>query len=70
MTTDRPYHRALDLEEAFAEVRDGRGTQFAPTVVDAFFSAQRKGAGRALRPRQPEEEEPAATDKPRLKAVS
>jgi len=39
MTTDRPYHRGLSLEEAFAEVRKGRGTQFAPAVVDAFFSA-------------------------------
>ena len=42
MTTERPYHRALDLEEAFAEVRDGRGTQFAPEVVDLFFSVARK----------------------------
>jgi putative nucleotidyltransferase with HDIG domain len=42
MTTDRPYHRALTLEEAFAEVRNGRGTQFAPEVVDAFFAAHRR----------------------------
>jgi putative nucleotidyltransferase with HDIG domain len=39
MTTDRPYHRALTTEEALAEVRAGRGTQFAPVVVDAFFFA-------------------------------
>jgi putative nucleotidyltransferase with HDIG domain len=39
MTTDRPYHRALLPQEAFAEVRAGRGTQFAPDVVDAFFRA-------------------------------
>ncbi|HET9436643.1 MAG TPA: HD domain-containing phosphohydrolase, partial [Gaiellaceae bacterium] len=39
MTTERPYHRALELEEAFAEIREGRGTQFAPIVVDAFFRA-------------------------------
>ena len=45
MTTERPYHRALDLDEAFAEVRDGRGTQFAPEVVDAFFSVVRKRPG-------------------------
>jgi HD-GYP domain-containing protein (c-di-GMP phosphodiesterase class II) len=25
MTTDRPYHRALSPQEAFAEVRAGRG---------------------------------------------
>ena len=30
MTTDRPYHRALSPLEAFAEVRAGRGAQFAP----------------------------------------
>jgi putative nucleotidyltransferase with HDIG domain len=45
MTTDRPYHHALTLEEAFAEVRDGRGTQFAPVVVDAFFAAHRRRPG-------------------------
>ena len=39
MTTDRPYHRALLPQEAFAEIRNGRGTQFAPEVVDAFFAA-------------------------------
>jgi HD-GYP domain-containing protein (c-di-GMP phosphodiesterase class II) len=37
MTTDRPYHRALDPSEAEAELRSHRGTQFAPVVVDAFF---------------------------------
>jgi putative nucleotidyltransferase with HDIG domain len=45
MTTERPYHRALDLDEAFAEVRGGRGTQFVPEVVDAFFSVVRKRPG-------------------------
>ena len=45
MTTDRPYHRGLTLEEACAEVREGRGTQFAPEVVDAFFAAQRRRPG-------------------------
>jgi putative nucleotidyltransferase with HDIG domain len=42
MTTDRPYRPALSLEEAAAEVRRGRGTQFAPVVVDAFFAALRR----------------------------
>jgi putative nucleotidyltransferase with HDIG domain len=37
MTTDRPYHRALDPAEAEDELRRNRGTQFAPAVVDAFF---------------------------------
>ena len=45
MTTERPYQRALNLEEAFAEIRGGRGTQFAPQVVDAFFRAARARPG-------------------------
>jgi putative nucleotidyltransferase with HDIG domain len=42
MTTDRPYHRALTLEEASAEIRRGRGSQFSPAVVDAFFAVLRR----------------------------
>jgi HD-GYP domain-containing protein (c-di-GMP phosphodiesterase class II) len=42
MTTDRPYRRALAEHEALAQVRDGRGTQFHPAVVDAFFRAFRR----------------------------
>jgi len=38
MTTDRPYHRALTFEEASEQLREGRGTQFSPEVVDAFFA--------------------------------
>ena len=44
MTTDRPYARALSTDEALEEIRRGRGTQFVPTVVDAFFSAARRHA--------------------------
>jgi putative nucleotidyltransferase with HDIG domain len=42
MTTDRPYRPALNVEAAAAEVRRCRGTQFSPTVVDAFFAAFRR----------------------------
>jgi putative nucleotidyltransferase with HDIG domain len=42
MTTDRPYRPAMTVEEAAAEVRRCRGTQFAPQVVDAFFAALRR----------------------------
>jgi putative nucleotidyltransferase with HDIG domain len=45
MTTTRPYHRALKFEEAIAEVRQGRGTQFAPAVVDAFMAVMRTQPG-------------------------
>jgi putative nucleotidyltransferase with HDIG domain len=43
MTTDRPYHRALTVQEALAEVRSGRGAQFAPEVVDAFLATLMRG---------------------------
>jgi putative nucleotidyltransferase with HDIG domain len=43
MTTDRPYHRALSIQEALEEVRAGRGTQFAPEVVDAFLATLGRG---------------------------
>jgi len=42
MTIERPYQRALSVEEALVEVRVNRGTQFVPAVVDAFFAALRK----------------------------
>jgi putative nucleotidyltransferase with HDIG domain len=42
MTTDRPYRGALSTEQAAAEVRRCRGTQFSPAVVDAFFAAFRR----------------------------
>ena len=59
MTTDRPYHRALDRDEAEGELLRNRGTQFAPDVVDAFFRA----LGRAL---IPEAEEPVGNGAVRL----
>jgi HD-GYP domain-containing protein (c-di-GMP phosphodiesterase class II) len=36
MTSDRPYRRALPLDEVMREVRDNRGTQFDPMVTDAL----------------------------------
>jgi putative nucleotidyltransferase with HDIG domain len=42
MTSDRPYRPALSVEAAAAEVRAGTGTQFAPSVVAAFFAALRR----------------------------
>jgi putative nucleotidyltransferase with HDIG domain len=45
MTTDRPYRAALSVEQAAAEVRKCRGTQFSPAVVDAFFAAFRRQPG-------------------------
>jgi putative nucleotidyltransferase with HDIG domain len=50
MTTDRPYHRALDPNEAEAELRDNRGSQFAPAVVDAFFRILERSGGAERKP--------------------
>ena len=37
MISDRPYRRALPLDEALQEVSDRAGSQFDPEVVEAFF---------------------------------
>lgn len=39
MTSDRAYHKHVSLEEAVSILRKGSGTQFDPTVVDAFVRA-------------------------------
>jgi HD-GYP domain-containing protein (c-di-GMP phosphodiesterase class II) len=36
MTSERPYQRAMDPEDALAELGQNAGTQFDPTVVEAF----------------------------------
>jgi putative nucleotidyltransferase with HDIG domain len=58
MTTDRPYRLARSVDEAATEVRRCRGTQFSPTVVDAFFAAFRR------QPTLFEPNTPPARDKP------
>lgn len=39
MTTDRPYRKALSVEEAIAELRREAGKQFDAEVVDKFLQA-------------------------------
>jgi ribonuclease P protein subunit RPR2 len=36
LTTTRPYRPATPIGDARALIHEGRGTQFDPTVVDAF----------------------------------
>ncbi len=36
MTSNRPYGRAIDTDEALAELRANAGSQFDPAVIDAF----------------------------------
>ena len=38
MTSDRPYRRALTLDDAVGEIRTNAGKQFDPWIVDAFMS--------------------------------
>ncbi len=43
MTSDRPYRKAMPVEETLAELRRLAGSQLDPTVVDAFVSAVERG---------------------------
>jgi len=38
ITSDRPYRKGQSFKKAFDEIEKGRGTQFDPYIVDAFFS--------------------------------
>lgn len=38
MTSDRPYRRAMSAEQAVNELQRGSGSQFDPTVVEAFVA--------------------------------
>jgi putative two-component system response regulator len=37
LLSDRPYRRALDLEEAIEVIREGRGTHFDPELIDCLL---------------------------------
>ncbi|MEW6680186.1 MAG: HD domain-containing phosphohydrolase, partial [bacterium] len=37
MLSDRPYRKAMSPEAALAEIKEGIGSQFDPTVVKAFL---------------------------------
>ena len=43
MTTSRPYHPALSIDEAYEEIMRKSGTQFDPAVVAAFQKAWDEG---------------------------
>jgi HD-GYP domain-containing protein (c-di-GMP phosphodiesterase class II) len=43
MTTDRPYQKAMQFEDALLRIESFIGTRYDPTVVAAFASACREG---------------------------
>ena len=43
MTSNRPYRPAMAEEVALQNILDGKGTQFHPAVVDAFFKMKKRG---------------------------
>lgn len=47
MTTDRPYRRALSMQEAVNEMKKCSGTQFDPVIVDAFITVLKEDYGYA-----------------------
>jgi putative nucleotidyltransferase with HDIG domain len=50
MTTARPYAHGLSLNEAMLQIRSGRGKQFSPIVVDAFWNVARRRPADVLPP--------------------
>ena len=44
MASDRPYHRALSIDQIIAEVRRCTGTQFDPTIAQAFIQIAEREA--------------------------
>jgi putative nucleotidyltransferase with HDIG domain len=50
MTTHRPYAHGLSLNDALLQVREGRGKQFSPAVVDAFLVIAKRQSASILPP--------------------
>jgi HD-GYP domain-containing protein (c-di-GMP phosphodiesterase class II) len=44
MTTDRPYRKAMPVDDALTELRACAGTQFDPAVVEAVERVVRRSA--------------------------
>jgi putative nucleotidyltransferase with HDIG domain len=44
MTSDRPYRKALPLEDAISELRINSGRQFDPKIVEIFLSLAEEGS--------------------------
>lgn len=44
MTSDRPYRKGLEAEQALLEVVNNQGTQFDPKMVNAIIEAHKQGS--------------------------
>jgi putative two-component system response regulator len=40
LTSPRPYKEPFSMKKSFEIIKQGRGSHFAPDIVDAFFAAQ------------------------------
>jgi HD-GYP domain-containing protein (c-di-GMP phosphodiesterase class II) len=49
VTTDRPYRRAVEQERARQILREERGLQFDPRVVDVFLAVLDEAPWRVAR---------------------
>jgi HD-GYP domain-containing protein (c-di-GMP phosphodiesterase class II) len=38
LTTDRPYRKALTKEKALVTLKEGKGTQFDPYILEVFIN--------------------------------
>ena len=45
MTSDRPYRRALSVDEAVHEILAAGGTQLDPAIAEAFAALCRERSG-------------------------
>ncbi len=60
MTSDRPYRKALSLQQAIEELQNNAGTQFDPTVVEAFLKVLAETPARKRKSKRLSQEELAA----------
>ena len=63
MITDRPYRKAIPIEQAIEELKRNRGTQFDPKVVDAVIALYQEGT---LKPEHVPHLDPASAKAPDL----
>ena len=50
MTTDRPYRKGMDQQQALDILQDGSGTQWDPKCVSAFLAGIEKASGHGFLP--------------------